>query len=383
MEEIENLTEMLISPDTRNAELALKLLQQQSQYIPDLVVPLTILTKLSKDENLQMLAKVVLHLKYTSKAIEQWEQPLEVFAATKKAKTLSWIRFYKLLQYYEQNRTIYEPVLLNHPEYTSYFEEVAIALMRNFQQYQLSYVYFQKVREKPEFSLQAKFYLAEMLYRFFLPEGKNLEEAPNILAILKEVQTYNPPNVERFLHVMGTICELYIEDMEQAKSYYEQVLHVAPDFEQSSFNLARVYFVYEQDYTTAKKILEELVRKHPRKIDYWYLLAQVEWEGFKDLDKAEAIFQNILVLSRNKHPQTAMSLGDLYIQKSNYTQTLHYYKMALSQQPSDVQKLLKFANFQYKQLFDKEEALRFYQKVLEIDANNQEANSRLLELTRF
>lgn len=381
MEEIENLTEMLISPDTRNAELALKLLQQQPQYIPNLVVPLTILTKLSKNEEMQMLAKVVLHLKYTSKVIQQWEQPLEVFSATQKAKTLSWIRFYKLLQYYEKNRAIYEPVLLNHPEYSSYFEAVGIALMQTFQQYELAYVYFQKIREKPEFSLQAKFYMAEMIYRFFLPEGKHLDEAPKILAILKEVQTYRPPNAERFWHVMGTICELYIEDMQQAKSYYEQALQLAPDFEQSSFNLARLYFVYEQNYEAAKQILKELVLQHARNTAYWHLLAQVEWEGFQQVEKAEAIFQNILSLSRNSHPQTCMSLGDLYLEQGKYEETLKYYKMALAKKPNNVHMLLKYAKFQAQQLHHPKEAVQVYRKIVELDADNQEAKEALTTLT--
>ncbi|MCP4443166.1 MAG: hypothetical protein GY810_30020 [Aureispira sp.] len=380
MEEIENLTQMLISPDTRNAELALELLQQQSHYIEGLVVPLTILTKLSKNEHLQALANVVLHLKYTTKIIREWEQPLEVFEAAQNAKILNWARFYKLLQYYEKNREFYEPILLNHPEYTPYFEGVAMALMRTFKQYQLAYVYFQKVREKPEFSLQAKFYLAEMIYRYFLPEGKYLEEAPKILEILRVVQTHRPPNAERFWHVMGTICELYTDDIEQAKAYYEQVLQIEPDFEQSSFNLARIYFVNEQNYIAAQAILKKLVAKHARNVDYWFLLAQVEWEGFHNLDQAEAIFQNILKLSRNKHPQTSMSLGDLYIQKGSYTDTLRYYKMALAQHPNDIQKLLKFADFQYHQLKDTAEASRFYNKVLDLDADNELAMNAIASI---
>lgn len=125
--------------------------------------------------------------------------------------------------------------------------------------------------------------------------------------------------------------------------------------------LAAIHQVAIGDYTSTKKILDDLIERYP---SYWAAYALMGVVGLEtgNSDIAEKAISAIP--SNLRSWRTKSNLGIVYFLKSKYQKALDIYLEILEDSPDNVQMLGQIAET-YLLLSDSKQAEKYYQKVLE------------------
>ncbi len=140
-------------------------------------------------------------------------------------------------------------------------------------------------------------------------------------------------------------------------------------------------FFNSKDYISAEHALEKCPKADIQKPD-----VQISMGGIKFLlgkyDEANNYFNAALKTMPKNSPYFAYvysSLGDIAMQKKQINKAMDYYKNSLKYQPEDVNALIGYG-FTLEKSGQKNSAINYYKKALDIDFSNLAARKNLIRL---
>lgn len=140
--------------------------------------------------------------------------------------------------------------------------------------------------------------------------------------------------------------------------------------------LSDLYFsigTHKKALPLLKRILEQDPVDHKAIWQIW----QIYFEKW-DLDTSKLLIEKALKL-KNDNPKYFMTMAEILYSKESITEAIQNMEQALRLRPSNINYLLWIASL-YEELWNEEEAKKYYFKVVEIDQTNTLAKEKLNSL---
>lgn len=215
--------------------------------------------------------------------------------------------------------------------------------------------------------LTSEIILDKVDFALELAHEGDLKKAIEIFSKLKKKHSQNS-DVQFGLGVMA----LYVNDTEAAIKHFDQAIVLDPLYIHAHFNRATAY----QEQANVKCFVESLINV----INLSHVDSELAAQAQEKLDDLSASFNNDSGISLDQfiEAQTNFEIGFEFMEKHEFQDAIPYYKKAISINPDPPQ---SYGNLGicYACLGEKETALSYIDKALEIDPNYQlAARNRLL-----
>jgi tetratricopeptide (TPR) repeat protein len=318
-EEIENLNQLLFSPDENNILLALELISQYKvieTFAAELVFMLVM-----EDDGMEVNA--VLHqltAELPDDCLKYWVEKTEVLS---EVMTSTKADFLKFLKEYETEKTVFETFMKGAPRYAHIYRAIGRRLLKNLNKKKAGYYYLKKALE-----IDPDFKELHFDYAYFLKENKkradeiiyhykrcielgadSFEPYHNLARIYELkgetetcLQTFREglrlfPNSVEMMTEMASV----LDDMgkyEQSKNLLETAIEKNPAYGLAFNNLSFLYLTVFKDYENARKHIERAHSLSPNKALYLHTMAELEWLGYGNRKKA----LELLYLAKEREP---------------------------------------------------------------------------------
>ncbi|NCW28012.1 MAG: hypothetical protein EBV83_06950, partial [Verrucomicrobia bacterium] len=133
-------------------------------------------------------------------------------------------------------------------------------------------------------------------------------------------------------NTFGLLGTAYVakENFVAAEGAFRNALLLQPATPEWKLGLARCIF-RQNKYAEAVSLMNDLIERQPDKPEFWLLLASAHL-GLKENTAAATCYEMIDRLGKST-PDTLLSLGDIYLQESNYPLAVETYLRALDLKP--------------------------------------------------
>lgn len=323
LEELENLSRLLLSANENNVLLGLELLNLHKEAIPLLCRELVLIWQLHEDWEKRNAVEVILHSKYSSKKMNQWEKGFDLFRVVPTLYRYT-PRVYRLIQDHENIRLDYQALIERNAMYSLQYYAVAKKLHQTFKKHlDIAEVYYRIVLKTNPTHEDNLFYLAFLLDK----SESGYEEA---LKHYLTIESLNPKS-SATLNNIGLIYD-YLEQYSLAYEYYHKALTINPSSTLHMRNLACLCTtrMEGEDYKKeAKNLLQKLLKIDATSGANWNSWADYLWNVEHNYDRAEEAYLKGLEVD----PQNSCligNLGELYIDiRKEQDRGLVLYKQSL------------------------------------------------------
>lgn len=164
--------------------------------------------------------------------------------------------------------------------------------------------------------------------------------------------------------------------LESAKLLIVDGLAIKKDDKDLNLALADIY-EREKKYANAESIYRDVLLNHWEDeftlTRLWYTLA-LQWNNIESFDVYTLAFE-----LNNENMEVLDTLANLWLELRKYKKALKYSNLFLKQRPRDSEKLW-IKGFCHEALWDSEEAIHTYRKLLEVQPYNSEVQDRIEQL---
>lgn len=372
--ELDSIKALLLSSDSNNVLLATTLLQEQTDAIPLLLLPLELALTFSAQKE----AVVQLLQKYGK--IGAWRQlPLYAFYTTIAEPQLQTEHRANIRRFIRREPA-YRPYLLEDAKKAILYVDGAtfISTATEFVTTAHSF-YTLALANLPEDSYL--YYKYADLLRQHPPAGASLSTLqPTIVRYYKKAY-----QLKKEQHILGRLANFYAHDLKiipEARQMWQWCIQEHPNYGEAWVALAKLEVEQEQ-WSIAQKLLNKILQLEATGMwvdvdQVYYSLGIVSWKGDKDLVKACMYFEQ--ALEENRYFSAPLeALLELSLESKNYQQAIRWHRRALELQPMNIFLLLKLAQL-YWTTENYEKAADTYREILEFTPNYTPALEGLAKL---
>lgn len=302
-QEMERLSDLLLSNDSSNLDIAFQILSVHPDSIAALRKELVLVANLSYDSGHSDQAAQLLEQEYDGAQLQYWNEAFELFRVYRELYDL---------EEFEANWHWFEKHEKQRPEYMS--------LLIKKQAYMREY-----------------FAIAEVLVAFY---KKRLDWAEHYYLVALS----HSPNDVQILHCLANLERSLHHNYERTLAYYERILQLDPQHYDTIESNILFHLDYLKDHETAidlatsalsfypndenfqlwladacmllgeadsfkkgKQLLQKIIRNNPYNAPAWAILGNHLWLSEDDAIKAEAIYRQALI----HNPTSYNILGNL------------------------------------------------------------------------
>lgn len=371
LQELENLSRLLLSEADSNILLALEILKNHKKSIPILSRELVLVWQLHNDYSLKLDIEALLKEHYLEKQMLQWEKGFEVFRLLPSIYSYS-PRVQRLIKDHENVRSDYQSLMELNAIYCLNYYTIAKKLHQSFKKHlELAEDYYRIALRSNPTHKDTLFYLAFLLDK----EPAGYEEA---LQLYLKVESIDPRS-SAALNNIGLIYDNTSRN-EEAYQYYSKALAINPYSSLYLRNLASLCTnrmegtQYKQQ---AKELLQKLIEIDPTTGSNWNSWADYLWNVEKDYKAAERAYLRGLDVSPENHLLLG-NLGELYIDVyKKHDQGLILYQQALKIKVSTY-RLVTMITVLVLHFKDYGSAKKYLQQLIALSPPNQIERNRYL-----
>lgn len=378
-QEIEQLVNLLLSPEDTNKSIALGLLQNNALLVEQLQIPLTIVAYLSNENqaHIEGLAHELL-LQYLpeSRLRSLQDQILILNYAQYKFKVSEGWNTYKnplrmLLEFHENVIEDYLPFFKINPiPYAKIYTLLANRMKTEWQNYHKVLFFYEKAMELDPENTQASFGFAAIVHTHYIKKGQRLEDVDQVLDYY--IKSYKTPRNIISYRNAALLCQ-DVGNIKGAIQYYEQGLEHCPDDTILLNNYANLLMNPLRDYHKARELATRGLEVLPHDLSLLDTLANIQLYGFQNYEEAETLFLKV-IQKGDEHHYSFTGLGDLYLRTGDYKEAEKYYLKGLhnglqytSREVNEIiLKLKKIIRFYARYMNDPLRAEHYYQKLMRL-----------------
>ncbi|MCB8818803.1 tetratricopeptide repeat protein [Desulfosporosinus shakirovi] len=224
-------------------------------------------------------------------------------------------------------------------------------------------------------------------------------------------KSYDLKKTNDCLNYIGC-CYLELNNYISAINIFSKLNKNSPGWERPIFNLGRVYLKTE-NFKKALSYFQKAIFLNPDNSDTYYYLG-VYYDKIEEYERAKTYYEKSLVID-NKQSETHLNLGMCYFRLNDYENALKEFNLAYDYdnnctdaiknqglvflsmkdyndalekflfmsevEPDDIENMLDIA-FCYYRINNLENAHEWINRIMKIDANNEEANKLLKAIIR-
>ncbi|MDG5814402.1 tetratricopeptide repeat protein [Chitinispirillales bacterium ANBcel5] len=227
--------------------------------------------------------------------------------------------------------------------------------------------------------------------RSSLDIAPNTPEALCFMGQIEASRSIPSPQAEKLLKRSIEVDSQYVEGWYQLARYYTQTgeylearkllleaLHINPLHERSHSRLGMVYY-YLNKADASLRSYKTALALNPDDFNTRYNLGKLYYTLIGDTHKALHQFNRALE-KYPYHPEANFKSGLICLKNGMVKEAIRFFTNSLKQTPGDVRKLLQLANA-YERLGNRDEALRVYRKITDIDPLNSIAFRKIRSLS--
>lgn len=323
----DHLNTLLASPDIPSVELALSILENTPQATRHATHALALISKFHQPQ-LQDRALVLLNSFLPHQQVALALQPLRVFDPVA-THTTAWQEYARRIQIFEKTHHLYEPLILQNPNYIKAYLQITKIAVIEYQQWAIGFLYAEKVLQLlPDLTEARLFWVDAFVFHFF-PLHLRTDQAPLILQHIDAIQSKIPHLAPLASYRRALIFNSVLPDPQKATTEFQKALDGGiqpPHKEKVQLQLAKLH-VQLHNYQAAAPLLQQLERTEgPDKIAYE--LAITAWKGFNNPHAAINLLRRAATRDPHNH-QICLDLAQLYTQVGDQRQANFYHQQAL------------------------------------------------------
>jgi tetratricopeptide (TPR) repeat protein len=372
-QEIQNIGQLLLSPDENNYQLALSLLNTHPYAIPQLRLELEVFCAFNFE--LEILGGSLDHI------FPDFHINNPVYALSRSIDPSIIMENKHLVQDFLKCYTQYERLIDIDPERTVHYANFADILEHFFKDYDHAYIFYQKgLTHHPDKAWIHYQYANSLVYR--RPSSISLSEATP--AIVNSYQrAYELKSNPKALYALSLFYKVDLQDYAAAQQTYLQCIKDHPTHIPAINGYAMLLFEMKQ-YPLALKFAKEALsqikaQNNTRSLHHVYdTIANIYAKGLGATQKALHYFEKAI----DHHPGHTESIDSaihLLREEKSYILLLHWLKKKLNINSMDLLVLQELAET-YSYLEDDQNATLYYEKALKIYPNYHIAKEGLAKL---
>ncbi len=292
---IERLSDLLLSNDSSNINIAFQILSVHPDSITCLRRELVLVSNLSPDEGHGEQASQLLEQEYDGTQLAYWNEAFHLFSIYQELYDLeefeeNWHWFEK----HEKQRPEYMPLLLKKKAYMREYFAIAEVLVANY-------------RKRLDWA--EHYYLVALCH------------APNDVQILHRVA-----NLERSLH----------QDYERTLAYYERILEIDPQHYDTIESNILFHMDYLKDPEKAMELAAHALTFYPKDENFqlWLADACMLHAEQSVFNKGKALIKNIIKGNPYNAPAWAIYGNHLWMSENDPERAEMIYRQALVHNPT-------------------------------------------------
>jgi tetratricopeptide (TPR) repeat protein len=361
--EIQNIAELLLSPNSKNVELGKALLEQHLYAIPEIIEPIEVFLVFNPNEKqlIDWIQSVLPNFGFLHSPV------FALHLALHKSDLLIADRLY--LNNFLKNGGRYERWVTQYSDRAKVYSKLAGLLCREMNEHELAEKYYKIALKHLPQNADIYLSLANILIHH-LPKNIRIEDVKNeVINYYNKAFELNPDG--SVLYELAMFYQKHLKDLKLAEATWERCINHFPNFGDAMTAYAN-FSVGLKNWTKAKELAErswKLLKAYTykNKDEVLCTLGLIEWKGFQNHAAAEKYFK--MSLKENEYyAQPLEYLCELFVELQDYAKAIKWHKRALEQLPLDILLLEELATL-YLQLHDKEEAKYYFQEILEIAPN--------------
>jgi tetratricopeptide (TPR) repeat protein len=158
-------------------------------------------------------------------------------------------------------------------------------------------------------------------------------------------------------------------NIDEAAATYKKILEKDPDNMMIKVRLAKI-LSWKNEFDEALALLEDVLQKNPDQPEALFRKAQIlSWKG--EYKESIAVYRHYLDIKKD-NPEALLGLARVYFWSGRYDEAIRYYTEALENGADESAVLLDLGKV-YLALNKREKAREMFERVLEINPENREA----------
>lgn len=383
-EEILKIPDLLLSPDEQNVHLALELLEHHSYAIPQILLPIEVFLAFNTDHNANAskTRELGFDLPYSQSLSDSIKTVLPNFSIENSPLYFIYLINHYSLKYDPSTITGYldkiklfidqEPNyrqwLISNPERAEIYASIA-HVIASFPKFRTdSMRYYEIALKNIPTNFEIYFNYAKSL-RTHLSTGQPISGYKNkIIQNYTKAYKLNPTG-----DILNELASFYSEELNeplQAKKTWEHCIEAHPTYPEALVDYAK-FCIKENSWASAKILMQKNLallasQNYVNSEETYYLLGYIEWKGYDYVDTAENYF--IQAIAENEfYIKPVEALMELSLDEHDYNKAIQWHKLYLQHYPLDIP-LMQTIGDLYLEIYDLEEAARYYTDILDLNA---------------
>ncbi len=331
-EEIQNLSNLLLSNDLEKLSLGLDLIEANQDFGKELVIQLILLRELSKEEEIAMRAHIITQDLITLKEDRRLKEGMGIFSFLEKEETVGMDQFDKTLtlhlRKFEKIQTEVGPLIAKSNLFIDRYFDLAQNLIRLNQT--------EKGIEMLEMIVdnQAQYFEAQyLLGTLYLSVHQEYESAK---FCFNQAIEACPEHVES-LKALADIQLLHYNKPVDAISILEKIIEFAPDSVSTYNKLTHIHFQHLKDFDRCRQLIDIVMSMDTYNAQALKYLSLIQWkEDQKLYDAVRTLQTGIEHHEGSDLALLSSTLGQLYAEGlQNFELARNFYLDALEATPGD------------------------------------------------
>lgn len=360
-EEITNIGRLLLSPNHKNIQLALNLLQNHQYAIPTIKDEVIVFALFNPKET-----TVISWLENAFPNLNLEKHPIYPLAAA--FQDSYYIKHLPDLQRLElllEQQEKYESYIVADLDRAIAYEELARQIKNQYpENFSLVLPYFRKARKYLPNRASVVFSLAHALHYAPSPFENLTDYTEEVVSCYLKAYELHP--LAKALYAIAVFYKNIVKNYEKATHYYKRCIEAHPNYP-FAYNGWANLLLSQENYTKAKELALkglELIKSDQNKEHILDSLGHIEWKGFKNYEKAEFYFSKAVEINPH-HWKSIVGAADMFFEINDYPNAVKWYEVALNRQSRNIT-ILKKLTYLYEKLEQNDLALAYYQKMLKI-----------------
>ncbi len=331
--ELENISRLLLSEEDNNKLIAVSMLEGKHDAIISLRYAVCLAAYLNKSfrEEVEWKIEYLLYQALSPIQIHYLQDCIMIldYARYKFKVKGGWhvpdsplTRFLKI---HKENLPAFKPYLFFAKEnFAQYYWVLGKRILEEMKNVREAMYFFELALELHPEHKSARISYASILHQHFIKKGKRLTDYK--MAIDYYISGYSTPK-QMTPYIQAALLAKEMEDFEKSEALYLKGISLAPDNSTLLNNYANLLLELG-NFQKAREYVNLGLNHVPSDPFLLDTLAQIEMVGFKDLDKAESLFKQV-VNSSDIHHYSHTGLGDIYVLKEDFQNAIYHYKKGL------------------------------------------------------
>jgi len=175
---------------------------------------------------------------------------------------------------------------------------------------------------------------------------------------------FDPSKTDTHLRLGNLLLRAY-DDHEAARKCVEDALKINPENSSAHVDLGEILYIYFEDYDGAIQQFETAAQLDPKNVQCHYHHGLLLKDYLQEPDQAKKEFITAYKVNRN-HPGTVQALGELARDMKNFGAALGYFQSAVTSDPINPFYQICLGNLQRDHFSDYNAALVRYDRAIEL-----------------